>query len=396
MLCPMHDSVAMVWVGIALLLTGSVVGALVLRGVKCPGWAVVGGVCAGIVLGPTIFGRVLPSEFEQMYVGGRALQRQIESLRVYQQTLPPDLVDDDSAIAEQLATLEAEHAVARWEHQQPMRIVALLVTGLVLLGAAAGPRGSSETRPQLVQTLTIGGWCALLPGGIVFVVLHLLLKFDLWVAMLAAAALAIGPWQHTKGDIEAADDAEIGGARLIHASGVVASLLALAATVFAAHQIAGTRGLLLTLPMYGLIVSWVIRRINARWFDMMLHFVLLPMLGACAASKLELFVHFVIWPVLLFVLLSGDGRWLGALLGALLLGGRRGLRTMRLVVGVMACGPTQLAVAVIAGHGELLDGPLLLAVVSGAVLIELLAPMRRGLAERIARTEAELEELEQE
>ncbi len=382
----------MAWAGVALVVAISVAAALLLRSARCPGWAVVGGVCAGVLLGPTLLGRFAPSMFEQMYIGGRAQQRELEARQAYEHLAAAGTGLDDAAI-ESLQQLHAARDATQWEHQQPIRVATLFVVGLVLLGTATGPRGLHGAKPQLVQSLTIGGWSALLPGGIAFVVLHLLLNVEQTTALLASSAVAIGPWQFTGNDIAAADKAEIGGARLLHHSRIVASTIAVGIAMYAAWRISGMTGLLVALPLIALLVGQSIRKLDAQWIDGLVQFVLLPVLAALAAIKVELFIHFAIWPVLLFVALSGDGRWLGAFIGAMLLGGRRALRTMRLAIGVMACGPTQIAVAAIAGHGGLLDGSLLLAILSGAVLIEVFTPARRALAERIAQTEAELDEL---
>jgi hypothetical protein len=152
----------------------------------------------------------------------------------------------------------------------------------------------------------------------------------------------------------------------------------------------GAEAALYLLPMGGLFISWLLPPERATWLESLLHVAVIPILAALAVIRIELFVHFALWPMLLFIVLAGDGRWIGAWLGAMLLGGRRALRTMRLVIGVMSCGPTQLAVAVIAAHADLLDESLLLAIVFSATVLEVLTPARRTFAQRIARTEAEL------
>jgi hypothetical protein len=121
-------------------------------------------------------------------------------------------------------------------------------------------------------------------------------------------------------------------------------------------------------------------------------YVLLPTLAGCAAVRIEVIEHFAFWPLLIVLLLSGDGRWLGAVTGALLLGGRSGLRTMRLVLGSMACGPTQLAVLAIAVHLWAMPDELPFALLIGAIVIDATAPARRKIAQQLAEVEAELSE----
>jgi hypothetical protein len=117
-----------------------------------------------------------------------------------------------------------------------------------------------------------------------------------------------------------------------------------------------------------------------------------PAAAAGVAVKVDLLSDFAFWPVLVITLLSGDGRWLGAFVGARILGGRRGLRTMRLVLGSMAAGPTQLAVTAVAVHTWLLAPHFGLALLLGAVLLELMAPARHGMANRLIKTEEEIDE----
>lgn len=388
----MHDSVAMAWLGLGLIIAAAVAAALLLRAARCPGWAVVGGVCAGIVLGPTLLGRVMPSAFEQMYIGGRAQQRDLEAAQHYQQHALTGRAEPPLD-AHQLDNLRAARDAACWKHQRPMRNTAMIVVALVLLGAATGPRGTPDPQQRAISAVTIGAWAALLPGGVAFVVLHLLLDIDLAPSLLTASAAAIGPWRLTDGDVEAADRAELGGARLLHRAGIVAAVIAIVIAGYAVWQLRGASGLLYVLPLVALAMSWIAPRIESRQIDSLLHVILIPSMAALATISVELFIHFALWPLLLFILLSGDGRWLGSWLGAMLLGGRKGLRTMRLMIGVMACGPTQLAFAVIAAHGDLLDESLVMAIIAGAVLLEILTPARRRLARHIARTEQELEQL---
>jgi len=121
---------------------------------------------------------------------------------------------------------------------------------------------------------------------------------------------------------------------------------------------------------------------------------LIPALTAAVAIKINMYQHITLWALIVFVLLSGDGRWLGAYIGTMTLGGRRSLRSMRLVLGSMACGPTQLAVTAIALHVWLIPETLGLALLAGAILIEITTPMRRRMAAELTEAEAEIEELE--
>jgi hypothetical protein len=117
---------------------------------------------------------------------------------------------------------------------------------------------------------------------------------------------------------------------------------------------------------------------------------IIPGLAAMITVHLDFIRDFSVWPVLLAAILSSDGRWLGAVLGAMLPGGRTMLRTMRLVIPSMAAGPNQLAIAGIALLTGAVPVALVVAVVIGAGLVDLTSLTRRRLADQLARTEDEL------
>jgi hypothetical protein len=96
--------------------------------------------------------------------------------------------------------------------------------------------------------------------------------------------------------------------------------------------------------------------------------------------------------LVVLALLADDGRWTGAWIGAMLPGGRPGLRSMRLVMPAMAAGPTQLAAAALALHAWLLPERFALPLLAGVILIEVTAPARRGMADRLVEVEIEIEE----
>ncbi len=63
---------------------------------------------------------------------------------------------------------------------------------------------------------------------------------------------------------------------------------------------------------------------------------------------------------------------------------------MRLVLGSMACGPTQLAVTAMAIHTGFLTGKYAFALLLSAVLIEVTVNARRSMAKRLIETEEEI------
>ncbi|MCH8260405.1 MAG: hypothetical protein IIC46_09380 [Planctomycetes bacterium] len=402
-------------VAILLLVTVPVVAAALLRWARCPGWAVLGGAVAGIVLGPSIFGRALPAQFQTFYVGGIEQQAELEHF-VRRQQADAIAAEHAGAGPERLAELTEQQKLARdgldtawneakWADQRPLRAFTVAVVVLTLLGA--GPRsGRNDGQPRnLVASMSVGAWSAGLPGGLAFAAMYWPWHRPLSEAVLVGAAVAIGPWVLTLIDREAADQAELGGAHMIQRAGLIATLLAIAAVGWGLWLHQGLAGLLLTTPLLAAplahhffpqkgsgVVFGGFRAMGGAWVER----VLVPVLAGCVAIKIDLFAHFAVWPIVVLLLLSGDGRWLGAYLGAMVLGGRGSLRTMRLVLGTMACGPTQLAITAIAIHTWSIPGEYAMALLLGAVLIETTVGARRSMARRLIRTEEEIERMTQE
>jgi hypothetical protein len=213
--------------------------------------------------------------------------------------------------------------------------------------------------------------------------------------MLVAAAVAIGPWRLGHSDREAAEGAEVEGGRLIEAAGRVASAIALVACVWALRAGGGYPAMGVGWPLLGVLVSWMFPIGGGRWVGVGLRVLLVPALAASVAIRVDLLGDFRFWPVVVIMIVCGDGRWLGALLGALVLGERHGLRTMRLVLGSMAAGTTQLAVVAVGLNSGLLQAGPALALILGASLIEVTAPVRRSMSRRLTETEEALDELKE-
>lgn len=383
-----------------------------LRWTRCPGWPVVGGVLAGVLLGPTVFGRVMPQQYEQMYVGGVEQRLALGQLigRHGADQIAAEHAGSDEGRMMQLV-LEQEQArqeardqwnAARWSAQSPLRFFAFGLVTVMLLGSSLFGVPRKQDRPGLAGALSIGAWSAALPGGMAFCALRWMWECSASQSALGAAAVAIGPWALTAIDRDAADQAELGGARMVETAGRMATCIAIALAWLAIWNQKGPLDSLWAAPLLAILVSWLIHppKIGAarlvRAARGLLQHVVVPAVAACVAVKVDVIDDFTFWPIAVFLLLSGDGRWLGAFTGAMVLGGRESLRTMRLVLGSMAAGPTQLAVTAVAIHTWSIPPQFAMALLFGAVLIEITTPARRGMARRLIDTEAEIEAMEEE
>lgn len=390
------------WAGVALLALMAVLWAALLRWARAPGWAVAGGFVAGLILGPTVLGRALPATYEWLYRGGVSERVQLEqTLRAHEglrQALGevdvPEHIYDELHEREQaeMAPLREAHKLAMERDQEAMVAFTIVAVAALMLTTGLVSIPASEHRHSAAWPLHIGGWAAILPGSFAAMLLW-------WGnesaagCLIGAAAVMIGPWALTPIDRKAADAVELGGARMIQNAGRVASTLAIVVWLSALAMNGGVALAMMGLPIALMIVGWLAPPIRGHWLRRAIEHSTVPVVVACATVKLDLFADLAVWPTLLFMVLSGDGRWLGAVIGGSALGGRRGLRTMRLVLGTMAAGPTQAAVAAMAAQLGVLGNHLVLAIVLGAVVVEVATPARRKVAERLQQTERELDEM---
>lgn len=398
-----------VWPGLLLLLVVPPLAAMTLRAARMPGWRVAGGLLAGLMLGPSIMGLVWPDQHERWLVGGgeahqalQQLERQHQAdLLAMEQITASETSRDDLAHEHERSLREARQAVveARWKHQRPLRwLVVIAATFLLLSAGMIGVPRSAGSSPGAVLSIGLGQ--LLLPGGIMFFMMFFVWEETLARALLVAAAAGIGPWALGRVDREVADDAEHHGARLVQSAGRVASVVAIGVSFTGIWLVSGWSGVWWMMPLAALLLGWLgSPRLGTSMRDRMiwsLELSVVPIIAAAAVLHINLFEQTALWPTIVLLLVSADGRWLGAFVGAIIPGGRQVLSSMRLVLGSMAAGPTQLAVAALAAHAMALPGEMALALAVGALMIEITTPARRGLARRIIRIEEEIDRLEEE
>ena len=382
---------------IVLLVVVSAAWALLLRWTRCPGWSVVAGVAAGLLLGPTILGRVAPDLYSGIFDGGLDQHRQLRQLisrhgaeRVAAHAAGATVETMDVLRQRQAAAVDTTTRVwsdARWAHQGPQRTFVGVLAALTLAGAAAFAIPRCGRSPSIVAAASVGAWSAALPGGIAWFMLRGPWEAGAAESMLVVAAVAIGPWALTAADRGTADNAEVGGARLVQVAGRVATLIAAGLVVAALALAHGWIGLLWAAPLAAVPLGWMANPSAVEATRRVLNLVVVPAVAACVAVRIDVLDDLTPWPVVVLVLLSSDGRWLGAFTGAQVLGGRRGFTTMRLVMASTAAGPTQIVVTAIAVSTWSIDTSLALALLLGAALIEVTGPARRALAQRLAEQE---------
>jgi hypothetical protein len=240
----------MIAAGLLLLALASWLCAALLRiaglGGTCGHPAIIGGVLAGALLGPTILGRLAPNLHEDLFVGGRSARERWTSVMAESQAQAvaeraaglagPLAAEVDGATEEvrSAASVGAEQSwrSAAWEAQWPQRGASALLAAILLLTALTPQPERVSTqqatdRARRIDALLIGVWSAGLPalGGVLLLRLHgwpLLDQSALWLL----AALAVGPWVLGAADRRIADSSEPNGARLMQGARVAASLVA--------------------------------------------------------------------------------------------------------------------------------------------------------------------------
>ena len=408
---------------IALPCVGAIAATLVLRAARfslgeigCR--AVVAGTIAGLLLGPSVLGRAFPEQFESIFLGGVKEREAFDYARWLAANAPAAALslteEGRAALIDQgrrdIAVKEAALNAARWAHQCPLRTSALIVVGLMLLASSSRYVGARDRRQGWITPVSIGLWSFALPAAAAYLCAVRFWNVSVGEAALLAAAVAIGPWALGPVERDAADGAEFGGARMMQTAGQIASTLAIALAVWAAWRVRGVAGLIMFAPLAALPVAWLIPFMRAGHKDAkasthddaagvktLVVELLIALVTTLVAMRIDLHAPWswaVLGALVALPLMADDGRWLGAFLGAMLPGGRPGLRTMRLVMPAMAAGPTQLAVAALAFQGGLVPERFALPLLAGVMLIEITAPARRHMAAGLIETEQEIDEAE--
>jgi len=396
--------------GMVLLATVAMAIAAALRAMGVGGAALLGGAIAGVLLGPTLLGRVLPTAHERAFVGAVEQRREVMALELERLAWQRAIVETDASLIDaHRLSAEAEwrdaaiHAAradmktAEFAHRRWLRFAAIGLGTFVVIGAG-WPRPSTRSS----SATDGGGWAigafSAVIAGAAGVGTAMLIGLDPLGpgALACAAALAVGPWRLSWRDLRIARGAEVDGpATMIVATrtaAVIAATILLAATfatdagrlpgrdAAALAAVAIMLGIgLATMPRLSAPAGVRLRRAAA-----LAGAVAIASVAALATVRIELLLDARLWPLLILPIVTGDGRWLGGMVAALLLGGRGPGVASRLLLVLSAAGPTQVAMAAIGLWTELLPPTLALGLVVGAVLVELTGPVRRR-AERTLR-----------
>ena len=387
--------------GIALLLAAAFGLAWLFRRAGFPGAAAVGGVLAGLLLGPGVLGRAAPAMHDRLFGAApaeRAAWRDAERAVDATQFVVGQAEVDPASARAQVETLvgEAEARKAAWNDaaerkRRPFLMLAFALGLAVLLASSlARPEGNSGESEAKGRAIMLGAWSAFLPAVLAAVGLSWLGEPAWSPTMLAAmSAVAIGAWPLVATDREPLRDSVPGGLATLRTAALAANAIAIgflgASAIVASHPLA-------TLGLAGAAVAVVlvpplVRSIGSERRSMAAIPILVPPLAALAAVRIEPFLDLRWAPVIVLPLVAEDGRWLGGTLGAWLPGGVRFPVALRVGLASIPAGPGMVATIAIGLQAGVLAPTVGGGLLVGVLLIEILAPIRGRFAADLARTE---------
>lgn len=391
------------------LLAGGLIGGAIAHRLGTP--RLVGALLIGLLLGPTVMGRVAPGAYRYLIAGGyeqydqlrRFDRERAEGRRVLRETgVSEAAVDEyDAETRRQRQTLQAELERGEASHEAAFFALTMLTVLPLLLAegwhfGAARPRG-------LARALPVALACVLTAAALAALFGWLLLRTEwvdpegigrgVWLGGIVLGCAAISPV--TAGHLLAGRKDEqdrpleeaTRGVALVGAIAVWAAVAIAAARLAPApmdafdHPITPFLPLLaLALGVAGFLLGAAVPPIGrtAFWF-IPLEALLAAMLGA----RVDLIVDFD-WLLTLLVLIAlSDGKSLGAVVGGGLFHRRSFWDGMRLGAAVGTGGPLTLALLLLLRAVGWIDAALMTALVLAVALTAIIGPWAIGWIDRL-------------
>ncbi len=367
-----------------LLLLVPLVFAYILKHTNIRGWAMLGGVIGGVLLGPAIFGSVAPEYWEGIFQGGTLEHEKYVRLERQQQAdilAATTLGMDETSILQiradhhyDLSLLQEEWDVAKWKEQRTLRDYSMVLIVLILLGGSMRCRARGTAPPAM--SLSVGVWAAIVPSGLTTLLLYWLTDVGLNPSLALGACLGAGPWTLATWEQKAADGSEKDGALLMLRCGRIAWIVAGILAIYVAWQAQGAMALVWMLPLLLLPFLWLAPSKQWRWLQVFVDYAAIPSVMATSLVLIDPTENMRFWPILIVILFCADARWLGGMIGLGLLGGRKSGDAMRLAIPLVDSGVSQLCMAALLIGAGALPAPFAIAALIGAIFLEYTAPIR--------------------
>ena len=360
-----------------------------LRGLGVPGHRVLGGLLVGLLLGPSVLGRIAPEPWEKVMIGGletrqalTSLDRQHAAWLVAAQTAGPP--------AEQIAEQTSQHERDRSDlqrslentrsiHQRPW-LLAILGLGVftTLIGVSCG---TSRKGPTLNPSgIPIGTWSAAIPAlGIMVLGAGMGMDALAGGVIATAACLAIGPWSDEPFERWILRKSTGDSPSLMSTAARAATCVAIALCLLYTIRNGQTIGwFLVGMAALGLL-RFPVATSSRRWFRHLRDHACLPALAALSIIFSEVILDARWLPIIVVTVLAGDGRWLGSAIALWMRPGTRGMPAMRSAMMSVDIGGPQLVMTATATTLGILDPSWTVALLIAVLVVELSVPGRRSL-----------------
>ncbi len=368
---------------------------------------IVAGLIVGVLAGPAILGRVAPTPWSHAVLGAddarTAVEQAISERQAYRMAATTARIPAETITAE-LATRDQAIDVLRGDanramatHARPWMIAtaALAVLAFWLGWAAFRPVRRESIDIGIPAMVSVSCWAALLPAFATIVVFRLLGRSPTDPEVLTAAAcLAVAGWPATGADARLLTRLQVDG--LAASSAAFATILA-AMIAVGALLAGGTGWGLVALPLavfqFGPKPRTIRHRTRCR---RLLTIIVLPIVTAFAVLRSEFLIDTPWIATIALLLVAGDGRGFGWLIGLRLGGVGAGEAAANgdaspgpsagpaaswstALIASGAAGPQLVFAAIALAIGAVSSG-LGFGLVLGAAAIDLFGPMRRRMA----------------
>lgn len=363
----------------------------------------IAGLIVGVLAGPGVLGRIAPAPWAHAVLGAddarAAFDQAVSERQAYRVAataaqIPAESIDAELATRDQtIAALRTVADRAMFDHARPWRIVttSLAVLGFWLGWAAFRPVRREPIDIGVPAMLSVSCWAALLPAFATVVVFRLLGRSPTDPEVLTAAAcLAVAGWPAAGADARLLARLRVHG--LAASSAAFATIIA-AMIAVGARLAGGTGWALVALPLAVFQLGPKPRTIRTRTrCRLVLTVAVLPIVTAFAVLRSEPWLETPWIATIALLLIAGDGRGLGWLLGLGLGGvnataGRTsdesptppsvGWSTALIASGAAGAQVVFAAIAVALGG---VSSGLGFGLVLGAAAIDLFGPVRRRMA----------------
>ena len=375
--------------------------AIFLRTLRVPGYRILSGLLIGILLGPTILGRIAPRQWESTFAGGvetrdalREMDRSHAAWLLANQTAgTSEEIITEEIIAHELAREELAdiEEMQRHQHQTPWMVLTLICAALASVCASRTSSSQPIQRPAVhTDGISTGVWLATIP------ILGVVLIAD-WLGyspldpeiLIVAAAVSVGPralgYQEMKRSSEVIPQSN----EWLPNAALTATLISGVAVSYAAFSGIRSAWLILAVILLGIPrKGWL--AVHRKICRVDLELLAVPALAAMSVIMIEIVLDWMLIPVIAICILGGDGRWFGAVIGIRLRGGATMNQAYRVAFSLLETTIPQLAVTATATACGAIDGTWTIALLASIALVELSRPMRGWMEKQLDSDEQEM------